>query len=208
MLMLDREEAIAVWRRAEARVYPTVMMNEQLYRQYVTLVRSIADELADIEDEGDLVVAWSERESVALEAVERLAPSMRPVMDLEAVRGAAFCQRHREVTREHGKRIARERLEEARRTNADWVVLFDDVTPLGSHRLEMHVRSGRAIHASSQLELDATAPVYELEVVQLDPASGAWLLDRPPIMPQTRYPTREEWEARTAQAKDTFGKRG
>jgi hypothetical protein len=133
---------------------------------------------------------------------------MRPLLDLESARAAAFCHRHRELTREHGKRIARERLEEARRTGAEWVVLFDDVTPFGSHRLEMHVASGRALHASSQLDADAPAPTYELEVVQLDPRDGAWLLDVPPLMPPTRYRTNEEWDARIAQARDTFGTRG
>ena len=103
---------------------------------------------------------------------------MRAVMDLDAVRDAAFCHRHREITRERGKEIARERLEQARREGAEWVVLFEDVTPLGSHRLEMHVRSGRALHASSKSELDRPTPTYELEVVQLDPATGAWLVDQ------------------------------
>ena len=208
MITVDREGAIATWRRAEAKVYPAVMVNEGLYRQYVSLVRAVADELSDVDDEDDLVTAWSERREVALEAVQRLAPSMQPLMDLEAVRAAAFCQRHREVTREHGKRIARDRLLEARRTGAEWVVLFDDVTPFGSHHLEMHVPSGRAIHSSSQLDIDAPAPTFELEVVQLDPASGAWLVDRPPLMPSAKYSAREEWDARIRQAKETFGKRG
>lgn len=207
MITVDRDETIGVWRRAEAKVYPAVMVNEVLYREYVSLVRAVADELTDIDDEDGLVVAWNERPTVALDAVRRLAPTMRPLMDIEAVRAAAFCQRHRDVTREHGKRIAQERLVEARRAGAEWVVLFDDVTPFGSHRLEMHVRSGRALHSSSELPLDAPIPVYELEVVQLDPADGAWLVDRPPIMPKTRYATHEEWEARIGKAKETFGKR-
>jgi hypothetical protein len=208
VITVDRDQTIATWRRAEAKVYPAVMVNEALYRQYVSLVRAVADELADVDDEDDLVTAWSERHEVAIEAVRRLAPTMQPLMDLEAVRAAAFCQRHREVTREHGKRIARDRLLEARRTGAEWVVLFDDVTPFGSHHLEMHVASGRALHSSSELALDAPAPKYELEVVQLDPATGAWLVDKPPLMPAVQYPTHEEWEARIAQAKETFGKRG
>ncbi len=95
------------------------------------------------------MTAWHERREARRGDRRAGSPSMAPLMDLEAVRDAAFCQRHREMTREHGKEIARERLLEARRTGADWVVLFDDVTPFGSHRLEMHVRPGRAIHASA-----------------------------------------------------------
>ena len=88
------------------------------------------------------MTAWHERRELVREVVSRTAPPMLALMDLDAVRDAAFCHRHREITREHGKAIAAERLERARRERAEWVVLFDDVTPLGSHRLEMHVRIG------------------------------------------------------------------
>jgi hypothetical protein len=204
--VLDRAQAIAEWRRAEARVYPSVMVNEALYRQYVTAVRAIAEELADIDDEDALVACYAEHPEVAREVVDRLDPSLRLVMDVEALRGAAFCHRHRELTREHGKRLARERLVQARQRGDAWVLLFDDVTPFGSHSLEMHVRTGRALHASSKLELDAPAPEYELEVVQLDPADGAWLLDKPPLLTTQRYARRDEWEARIVQARETFGR--
>jgi hypothetical protein len=200
-----REDAIAAWRRAEARVYPTVMVDAAMYEQYLTMVRAVADELADVRTEDDLVVAWDERREVASAVVARHAPPMRAFMDLGAVRDAAFCHRHREITRARGKEIARERLEEARRTGAEWVVLFDDVTPIGSHNLEMHVRSGRALHASCSKDVDRP-PTYTLEVVQLDPATGTWLLDKPPLMPAQTYRSPDEWEARIDQARTTFGK--
>ena len=200
-----REDAVAAWRRAEARVYPTVMVDAAMYEQYLTMVRAVADELADVRTEDDLVTAWEERRELASGVVARLAPSMRAFMDIEAVRDAAFCHRHREITRARGKEIARERLEQAWRDQAEWVVLFDDVTPLGSHRLEMHVRSGRGLHASCERDLDRPA-TYSLEVVQLDPGTGTWLLDKPPLMPAQTYGTPDEWEARIAQAKTAFGK--
>jgi hypothetical protein len=200
-----REDAIAAWRRAEARVYPTVMVDAAMYEQYLTMVRAVADELSDVGTEEELVTAWEERRELAGAVVAAHAPSMRAFMDLGAVRDAAFCHRHREITRSRGKEIARERLEQARRDRAEWVVLFDDVTPLGSHRLEMHVRSGRGLHASCKRDIDRPA-TYSLEVVQLDPGTGMWLLDKPPLMPSQTYGTPDEWEARIAQAKETFGK--
>jgi hypothetical protein len=203
---MHREDAIATWRRAEARVYPSVMHNPTIYEQYIAVVRAIAEELSDVRREEDLVTAWTERRDIATAVIERSPPTMRAVMDMEAVRDAAFCHRHREITRERGKEIARERLEAARRAGDEWVVLFEDVTPLGSHRLEMHVRSGRALHASTQVDAERPTPAYELEVVQLDPATGAWLVDRPPLMPAARFATEEEWQARIAQARATFGK--
>lgn len=203
---MHREDAIATWRRAEARIYPSVMHNPAIYEQYIAVVRAIAEELSDVRAEDDLVTAWHERRDIATAVIERSPPTMRAVMDMQAVRDAAFCHRHREITRERGKEIARERLEAARRAGDEWVVLFEDVTPLGSHRLEMHVASGRALHASTQVDPERPTPAYELEVVQLDPATGAWLVDRPPLMPAQRYGTEEEWLARSAQARATFGK--
>src|SRR5204863_8672391 len=156
--------------------------------------------LSDVRAEDDLVTAWHERRDIATAVIERGPPTMRAVMDMDAVRDAAFCHRHREITRERGKEIARERLEEARRSGAEWVVLFDDVTPLGSHRLEMHVRTGRGLHASCKRDLDRPA-TYALEVVQLDPGTGTRLLDKPPLMPTQTYRTPDESAARIAQAR-------
>ena len=203
---LDRDAAIARWRRAESLIYPTVMVNATLYEEYVTAVRAVADLLADVQTEDDLVVAFGERRDVAREALARLAPTMAPLMDTESLRAAAFCHRHRQVTREHGKELARQRLEAAKAGGADWVLLFEDVTPLGSQALEMHVRSGRAIRSAANLPLDGTHPSFELEVVQLDPRDGAWLIDKPPIVPPTRFDRRDEWEARIAQARTQFGR--
>src|SRR3954470_16948809 len=183
---MPREDAIATWRRAEARVYPSVMHSPTIYEQYIAVVRAIAEELSDVRTDDDLVTAWHERRDIATAVIERSSPTMRAVMDLEAVRDAAFCHRHREITRERGRELAAERLETARRDGAEWVVLFEDVTPLGSHRLEMHVRSGRALHASTQVDFDRPAPTFELEVVKLDPVTGAWLVDRPQLMPAQR----------------------
>jgi hypothetical protein len=201
----DRDAAVAAWRRAEAVVYPSVMVDAVLYEQYIRVVREIVDELQTVHTEDDLVRTWHEQRGLGAETVRRLSPSMAVLMDADAVRDAAFCQRHRETTREHAKEIARERLERARRTRTPWVVLFEDVTPFGSHRLEMHVPSGRAIHASSKAEADGP-PTFELEVVQLDPRDGAWLLDKPPLMPSQRFTRQDEWEARISQAREHFGK--
>jgi hypothetical protein len=206
MLVLDRDAAIDHWRRAEARIYPSVMVNAELYQQYIGVVRAVASELLDVKTEDDLVAAWHERRELVREVVSRSAPPMLALMDLGAVFDAAFCHRHRELTREQGKALAAERLERARVGGAEWVVLFEDVTPLGSHVLEMHVASGRALHYAASLPLDASRPKFTLEVVQLDPADGAWRLDVAPLMSEQTFDTREEWDARIAQAHDLFGR--
>jgi hypothetical protein len=203
---LDRSAAVAAWRRAEGRVYPSVMVNADLYQQYIGVVGAVAEALSSVRTEDDLVAAWYEQRDLVTEVVSRNAPPMLVLMDREAVRDAAFCHRHREITRAQGKELARARLEQARRDGAEWVVLFEDVTPIGSQSLEMHVASGRALHASATLPLDASAPTFELTVVQLDPSDGAWLVDRPPLMPTQTYDNPEEWEARIKQARLQFRK--
>ena len=207
MQVLDREDAIAAWRRAEARVYPSVMVNAELYQQYIGVVRAVASELLDVRTEDDLVAAWHERREITREVVSRSAPPMLALMDLNAVYDAAFCHRHRDLTREQGKALAASRLERARVEGAEWVVLFEDVTPLGSHVLEMHVATGRALHCAASLPLDASRPKFTLEVVQLDPVDGAWRLDVAPLMTEQTFDTREEWDARIALAREDFGRR-
>ena len=141
--------------------------------------------------EDDLVTPGASGATLVREAISRSAPPLLALMDLEAVRDAAFCHRHREITREQGKELARERLERARREGAEWVVLFEDVTPFGSQRLEMHVRSGRALHASvASCRSTPAGRRSRSRSVQLDPRDGAWLLDKPPVDadPDVRHP--------------------
>src|SRR5436305_663682 len=82
-------------------VYPSVMVNAELYQQYIQVVRAIVDELREVHTERDLVRTWHEQRSLGSDTVARLSPSMGMVMNADAVRDAAFCQRHREVMREH-----------------------------------------------------------------------------------------------------------
>ena len=53
--MLDRDAAVAAWRRAEGRIYPSVMLNATLYQEYVAVIKGIAEELGDVRSEDDLV---------------------------------------------------------------------------------------------------------------------------------------------------------
>ena len=104
--MLDRDAAVAAWRRAEGHIYPTVMLNATLYQEYVAVIKGIAEELGDVRTEDDLVLAWHERRDLAHEVITRTAPSMGQLMNRDGLRDAAFCHRHREITREQGKELA------------------------------------------------------------------------------------------------------
>src|SRR4051812_50207876 len=95
---IDRDDAIATWRRAEARVYPSVMHNAAIYEQYIAVVRAIAEELSDVRREEDLVTAWHERRDIATAVIERSPPTMRAGMDMQAVRGAPLFPRPPRIT--------------------------------------------------------------------------------------------------------------
>src|SRR4051794_41780428 len=123
------------------------MHNPTIYEQYIAVVRAIAAELSDVRREEDLVTAWHERRDIATAVIERSPPTMRAVMDMEAVRDAAFCHRHREITRERGKEIARERLQAARGAGEPGGVPVEGVTPPRSPPPRRDVGSGRAAHA-------------------------------------------------------------
>src|SRR4051794_41811047 len=110
------------------------MHNPTIYEQYIAVVRAIAAELSDVRREEDLVTAWYERRDIATAVIERSPPTMRAVMDMEAVRDAAFCHRHREITRERGKEIARERLGAGRGAGGQGGGLFGGGTPPGPPR--------------------------------------------------------------------------
>ena len=138
--------------------------------------------------------------------VARHAPSLRAFMDLEAVRDAAFCHRHREITRARGKEIARERLRAGAARQAPSGSCSSTMSPRWARTAWRCTcaRDGRCTPpAKRALDRPAT---YSLEVVQLDPGTGTWLLDKPPLMPAQTYRTPDEWEARIAQARATFGK--
>ena len=140
MLVLDRDAAVEQWRRAEARIYPSVMVNAELYQQYIGVVRAVASELLDVKTEDDLVAAWHERRELVREVVSRSAPPMLALMDQGAVFDAAFCHRHRELTREQGKALAAARLERARVDGASVPVRSSGRAPFGSSpvRLLLH----------------------------------------------------------------------
>ena len=86
MLVLDRDAAVDQWRRAEARIYPSVMVNAELYQQYIGVVRAVASELLDVKTEDDLVAAWHERRELVREVVSRDMPPMARWFRSESVR--------------------------------------------------------------------------------------------------------------------------
>ena len=64
-----------------------------------------------------------------------------------------------------------------------------------SPRLEMRLADGVGLHASITVDPATANPVYAVETVQLDPATGDWVHEAEPSPGTATYQTREEWEA-------------
>ena len=161
----------------------------------------------DVRTEDDLVVAWHERRDLVREVVSRSAPPMLALMDLEARARRRVLppppRDHARAGQGAGARAARARPPRG----AEWVVLFDDVTPLGSHRLEMHVRerprAARLVRAAARRARARSSRSRSSSSTRAT-ARGCSTSRR--LMPAQTFDTREEWEARIEQARVPFGR--
>jgi len=165
------------WRDAERRLYPVVLSDPEAYRRYVLAVRELADELGSVAASAALAKAYRDAERRAAAVLERSgAPVAAHVT--EAVAGAAFALRHRELAAEEAAAEVVRRLAEAAAAGAEWVVLHEAGRPelavLGQYRrLEMRLRDGAGLHSFVEMGAGAERPVFVVEALALDPATGA-----------------------------------
>ena len=169
-------QLLSDWRSAEERLYPVVMVRPDLYERAVRMVRVVADELAGCLDLATLAGAWS----TAAEVVHRAAGDAG--LDLEGldaglIAGAAFSMRYRELAAGAARAERLARIEAAAAAGEAWV----RVEETGSREtagmmpwswVEMHVGTGAGLRQTLEADPSTGAPVYSLEVVPLDPATG------------------------------------
>jgi hypothetical protein len=193
-----RDRLLLAWRRGEERLYPVVLVRPELYEQYVLLVRALADELAEAHSEDALLAAYEAGTGSAEHAASRLDLPDRTEMDLGLARDAAYCLRHRELVGELQRAEANRRVERARAAGDEWVTVFEEASSelRPPYRLvEMHVRSGRAIHSFVEQSPDTGGPVFGVEVIRLDPVTGDWMPDVEPVASE-RLHDPERWRER------------
>ena len=164
------------WKSAEERLYPVVMVRPDLYERSVRMVRAVTDELAGCGDLAALVEAWES----AAEIVHRAATDAG--FDLEGLdagllAGAGFSMRYRELAVGASRNERLDRIRAAAEAGEGWV----RVEEIGSREtagmmpwtwVEMHVGSGAGLRQTMEADPTTGAPVYSLEVVPLDPATG------------------------------------
>lgn len=196
--MSEREEILRRWRLGEERLYPVATVRPDLYEAVIGIVRSLADHLARVPDLDALVVTFRTAERDA-ELAEAGVPreDLSPEIDLDLVREAAYQIRARELT----QREATERTETAirrataagRSTVTIWSEGERDMWP-PYRRVEMSLRTGRAVSVSTHLDPDTMTPRFALEAIELDPQTGE-TASSDAIVPRREFSNADEWRA-------------
>ncbi len=186
------------WQAAEERLYPILMAQSDRYELYVHLVRQVADELRFARTAQELASAYAGGSEIAHAVVQRQGASSQEI-SLEILAGAAFALRYREILAEVSREEAVRRIQAARARGDRWVVLHETSGAAGPamppyRRLEMHIPDGVGVHVFVELSPGMDEVLYCLDLVQLDPATGAWVGQGQPIEHAT-FTEKEPWEA-------------
>lgn len=190
------EEAVRDWRSAEERLYPVVMVRPDLYTKSIQLVRAVADRLREERTPADLLAAYGRAAQLVAEVVETSGLPAEE-LDLALVAGAAFSLRHRELVSESQRAEAIRRIQQAKERGERWAVIYETdpgMLPMPYRRLEMHLPSGAGLHAFVEEDPATSGPLYGVEAVQLDPATGDWEADAAPLAERRTFGSPGEWQ--------------
>ena len=173
-----------------------VLVRPDLYEKSLRLARAVADRLAHCHTEEDLAEAYGG----AAELVAGAARDVEiPTSDLDEglIADAGFSLRRREVVTEVHRAEAIRRIHHARQSGERWTVLYETGSgfpPIPYRRLEMHIADGAGLHAFIEQDPDRAAPVFGVEGVQLEPATGDWAMDAPQLAERQLFDSRQAWE--------------
>ena len=166
------------WDEAEARLFPLVMAQPELYKQALGMVRQVIARLRETcpdlpallaahERGGDLVADLDDDTAAAV-------PGIRPAL----IASAACAMRYREIVALMAAQGRLAALARARAQGLSWAVLEErgqaDRAPYVPYqRVEAEVGSGRAVVVSIGPDETLSRAVYRLEEGQVDVTSGA-----------------------------------
>ncbi|CAN5877066.1 hypothetical protein BH23ACT10_BH23ACT10_19170 [soil metagenome] len=211
---MDRQvaAAVAAWRRADERLYPVVMVDPQRYTRIVSVVRAVADRLADHETVEDLVAARPDGHDVVVSACETSGVPVEHLGNVDAVADAAFGLRHREIEVTRRRQHTTARVVAARANGDPWVTIVESgradhpgVAPF--QRIDMCLADGSAIRAAVDVDPDSYNAVYSIELLRLDPATGG-LTDVPAGRDSETFTDPEPWQAAVARWRAGVASRG
>jgi hypothetical protein len=193
-------QLLSDWKSAEERLYPVVMVRPDLYERSVRMVRAVTDALAGCLDLPALVEAWGSAADIVHRAATEAGLDLDG-LDAGLLAGAGFSMRYRELATAASRSERLGRIRAAAEAGEAWV----RVEEIGSKEtagmvpwtwVEMHVPSGAGLRQTLEADPMTGAPLYSLEVVPLDPATG----DQLPVPPdvatvQESFGDPTEWMA-------------
>ncbi len=172
------------WDEAEARLFPLVMAQPELYEQALGLVRQLAERLRETCPDLPALLAAHERGGDLIADLPGEAapgvPGVRPGL----VAAAACAMRYRELVALMAARGRLAALTRAREEGLSWAVVEEsgpaDRAPYVPYqRVEAEVGSGRAVVVSIGPDETLSRAVYRLDEGQVDVASGALRIGDP-----------------------------
>ena len=192
-------QLLSDWKSAEERLYPVVMVRPDLYERSIRMVRATADELAGCLDVGALANAWGGAAEIVHRAATEAGFDLEG-LDAGLIAGAAFSMKYRELAAAASRAERLQRIRTAAEAGEPWV----RVEEIGSKEtagmvpwtwVEMHVPTGAGLRQTLEADPMTGAPLYSLEVVPLDPATGDRLPVPPDVVSVEEFNDPTEWMA-------------
>jgi hypothetical protein len=166
------------WDEAEARLFPLVMAQPELYQQALGAVQRLLGQLRETCHDLPALLAAHERGGDLLAGAE--VPGVRPGL----IAAAACATRYRELVAEFAAAARLEALARARAQGLSWTVVEESGLPerapyVPYQRVEAEVGSGRAVIVSIGPDETLSRAVYRLDAGQVDVTSGALRIGDP-----------------------------
>ena len=169
------------WDEAEARLFPLVMAQPELYQQALGAIQQLLGWLRETCQDLPALLAAHERGGDLFEGAGVPAvPGVRPGL----IAAAACATRYRELVAELAAAARLTALARAREQDLSWAVVEEigqaDRAPYVPYqRVEAEVGSGRAVIVSIGPDETLSRAVYRLDAGQIDVASGALRIGDP-----------------------------
>jgi hypothetical protein len=166
------------WDQAEARLFPLVMAQPEVYELALGLVRRLLERLRETcPDLPGLLAAHERGGDLVADLTEDPAAAVPGVRD-EVIAAAACAMRYRELVALITARRRVAALDRARDEGLAWTVVEENGTQdrapyVPYQRVEAEVASGRAVIVSIGPDETLSRAVYRLDAGQVDASSGA-----------------------------------
>jgi hypothetical protein len=166
------------WDEAEARLFPLVMAQPELYQQALGAIQRLLGQLRETCQDLPGLLAAHERGGDLLAGAE--VPGVRPAL----IAAAACATRYRELVAQLAAAARLEALARARAQGLSWTVVEDSGQPdrapyVPYQRVEAEAETGRAVIVSIGPDETLSRAVYRLDAGQVDVASGALRIGDP-----------------------------